>query len=73
MRVWAARTDSYDFTGVQKYRSDVVSKNSAGVTYLMKKNKVTVFNGYGKIARKRIGSLARRPWPFCQLALPLSP
>ena len=42
----------YDWTGVQKYKSDVVTKNSAGVSYLMKKNKVTVFNGYGKIAGK---------------------
>jgi dihydrolipoamide dehydrogenase len=43
---------SYDFEKVQKYKSDVVSKNSAGVSYLMKKNKVTVFNGFGKIAGK---------------------
>ncbi|MFV0389435.1 MAG: dihydrolipoyl dehydrogenase [Pyrinomonadaceae bacterium] len=42
----------YDFEKVQKYKSDVVAKNSAGVTYLMKKNKVTVFNGFGKIAGK---------------------
>lgn len=42
----------YDWTGVQKYKSDVVAKNSAGVTYLMKKNKVTVFNGFGKILGK---------------------
>ncbi|MBK9215179.1 MAG: dihydrolipoyl dehydrogenase [Chloracidobacterium sp.] len=40
---------SFDFPAVQKYKSDVVAKNSAGVTYLMKKNKVTVFNGHGKI------------------------
>lgn len=43
---------SYDWPGVQKYKSDVVAKNSAGVTYLMKKNKVTVFNGFGKIVGK---------------------
>ncbi len=43
---------SYDFERVQKYKSDVVAKNSAGVSYLMKKNKVTVFNGFGKIAGK---------------------
>ena len=43
---------SYDFEKVQKYKSDVVAKNSAGVSYLMKKNKVTVFNGFGKIAGK---------------------
>ena len=27
---------SFDWNGVQKYKSDVVSKNSAGVSYLMK-------------------------------------
>ena len=43
---------SYDFAKVQDYKSGVVSKNSAGVSYLMKKNKVTVFNGFGKIAGK---------------------
>ncbi len=43
---------SYDFEKVQKYKSDVVTKNSAGVSYLMKKNKVTVFNGFGKILGK---------------------
>jgi dihydrolipoamide dehydrogenase len=42
----------FDWGGVQKYKSDVVAKNSAGVTYLMKKNKVTVFNGFGKITGK---------------------
>src|SRR6185503_6194246 len=42
----------YDWPGVQKYKSDVVAKNSAGVTYLMKKNKVTVYNGFGKITGK---------------------
>lgn len=42
----------YDWTGVQKYKSDVVAKNSAGVTYLMKKNKVTVYNGFAKILGK---------------------
>jgi dihydrolipoamide dehydrogenase len=40
---------SYDWPGVQKYKSDVVAKNAAGVTYLMKKNKVQVYNGFGKI------------------------
>lgn len=43
---------SFDWTKVQKYKSDVVAKNSAGVSYLMKKNGVTVFNGFGKIAGK---------------------
>lgn len=43
---------SYDFEKVQKYKSDVVNKNAAGVSYLMKKHKITVFNGFGKITGK---------------------
>ncbi|CAN5757574.1 dihydrolipoyl dehydrogenase [soil metagenome] len=43
---------SYDFEKVQKYKNDVVAKNSAGVTYLMKKNGAKVFNGFGKITGK---------------------
>ena len=43
---------SYDFAKVQEYKSGVVNKNAAGVTYLMKKNKVQVFNGFGKILGK---------------------
>ncbi len=42
----------YDWAGVQNYKSGIVDKNAAGVTYLMKKNKVTVFNGFGKILGK---------------------
>ncbi len=38
------------FADVQKRKDKVVTKNSAGVSYLMKKNKVTVFNGTGKLA-----------------------
>ena len=43
---------SFDWGGVQKYKSDVVAKNSAGVTYLMKENKATIYNGFGKILGK---------------------
>lgn len=47
-----AKDVSYDWAGVQSYKSGIVDKNAAGVTYLMKKHKVAVFNGYGKIAGK---------------------
>lgn len=42
----------FDWTQVMKRKDDIVAKNSSGVTYLMKKNKVTVFNGHGKIVGK---------------------
>ncbi len=38
------------FADVQKRKDKVVMKNSKGVEFLMKKNKVTVFNGTGKLA-----------------------
>ncbi len=38
------------FADVQKRKDKVVAKNSAGVSYLMKKNKVTVFNGTAKLS-----------------------
>lgn len=51
---WGIKVDNlgFDFVQVQKRKSDVVAKNSAGVSYLMKKNKVTTFNGFGKIVGK---------------------
>jgi dihydrolipoamide dehydrogenase len=42
----------FDFPQVQKRKSDIVAKNAAGVSYLMKKNKAAVFNGFGKIIGK---------------------
>jgi dihydrolipoamide dehydrogenase len=38
------------FADVQKRKEKIVTKNSAGVSYLMKKNKVTVFAGTAKLA-----------------------
>ncbi len=38
------------FADVQKSKDKVVLKNSKGIEYLMKKNKVTVFKGTGKLA-----------------------
>src|SRR6186997_3652712 len=37
------------FADVQKRKDKVVMKNSKGIEYLMKKNKVTVFKGTGKL------------------------
>lgn len=51
---WGIKVENlgFDFAQVQKRKADVVAKNSAGVSYLMKKNKVTTFNGFGKIIGK---------------------
>jgi dihydrolipoamide dehydrogenase len=38
------------FADVQRRKEKVVLKNSKGIEYLMKKNKVTVFSGTGKLA-----------------------
>ena len=37
------------FANVQKRKEKVVMKNSKGIEYLMKKNKITSFNGTGKL------------------------
>jgi dihydrolipoamide dehydrogenase len=37
------------FADVQKRKDKVVLKNAKGVEFLMKKNKVTVFNGHGRL------------------------
>lgn len=41
-----------DMEKMAKYRASIVQKNAGGVKYLMKKNKVDVFAGHGRIAGK---------------------
>lgn len=43
---------SIDWAQAQKHKQKIVDKGSAGIDFLMKKNKVTVFKGHGKIAGK---------------------
>ena len=43
---------SLDWAQAQKHKQKVVDKGAAGIDYLMKKNKVTVFKGTGKIVGK---------------------
>ncbi|MEW5739053.1 MAG: dihydrolipoyl dehydrogenase [Myxococcota bacterium] len=43
---------SIDWAQAQKHKQKVVDKGAAGIDFLMKKNKVTVFKGVGKIAGK---------------------
>lgn len=43
---------SVDWAQAQKHKQKVVDKGAAGIDYLMKKNKVTVFKGHGRIAGK---------------------
>ncbi|MFK7982317.1 MAG: FAD-dependent oxidoreductase, partial [Saprospiraceae bacterium] len=42
-----------DFTGMIKRSRNVADGMSKGVTFLLKKNKVTVIKGFGKLARKK--------------------
>ena len=39
-----------DFSKIQDRKNDVVDKNAKGVDFLFRKNKVTVFKGYGTLA-----------------------
>ncbi len=41
-----------DFPAVQKYRAKTVTTNSKGVSFLMRKNKIDVIAGHGRIAGK---------------------
>ncbi len=41
-----------DIAKVQQYKSKVVKKNAGGVQYLMKKNKIDVHFGHGRIVKK---------------------
>lgn len=43
---------SLDWAQAQKHKQKVVDKGAAGIDFLMKKNKVTVFKGYGRVAGK---------------------
>ena len=40
-----------DFTKIQDRKNDVVDKMAKGVDFLLRKNKVTVFKGYGTVVR----------------------
>lgn len=42
-----------DFAKVMSRKEKVVASNAKGVEFLMRKNKITVFNGYGRLDGKR--------------------
>lgn len=45
-----------DYSQVLKRKDMVVTKNAKGVEYLMKKNKITVFKGFGKLTGAKDGA-----------------
>ncbi|TVQ95562.1 MAG: dihydrolipoyl dehydrogenase [Deltaproteobacteria bacterium] len=53
-KTWGIRADGVDvdFAGVQKYRGKVVTQNSKGVAFLMRKNRIEVHQGHGRLAGK---------------------
>jgi len=46
----AAREVRLDLAGAMKHKEKVVRQSTNGITYLMKKNRVDVVNGFGRIA-----------------------
>jgi len=48
-----------DFTQMIARKADVVKQNSDGITYLMKKNKITVFNGHASFVNKNQIAVAK--------------
>lgn len=49
----------FDFAAVVKRSRDVADKSEKGVQYLMKKNKITVVTGYGKLSKHKNGTLVK--------------
>lgn len=49
---WGIKTSGVelDFAGVQGFREKTVAANSKGVSFLMRKNKIDVISGHGRIA-----------------------
>lgn len=45
-----AKDVAFDLPGAVKHKQAVVKASTEGVAYLMKKNKIDVFNGYGRLA-----------------------
>jgi dihydrolipoamide dehydrogenase len=43
------KTQSVDWNQMKSYKQDVVSQNTSGVAFLMKKNKITVLKGWASI------------------------
>lgn len=49
----------FDFAAVVKRSRDVADKSEKGVQYLMKKNKITVVTGYGKLSKHKNGTVVK--------------
>ena len=64
---FAADNIRYDFAKVVKRSRQVAGQLSAGVKGLLKKNKVTVFDGHGKLAGKGKLSVAKDGKPVAEI------
>jgi dihydrolipoamide dehydrogenase len=65
---FAADNIRYDFAKVIKRSRGVAGQLSAGVRHLMKKNKVTVFDGHGKLAGPGKLSVTKDGKPVAEIA-----
>jgi len=65
---FAADNIRFDFQKVIKRSRGVAGQLSAGVKHLMKKNKVTVFDGHGKLAGPGKVSVAKDGKPVAEIA-----
>jgi dihydrolipoamide dehydrogenase len=64
---FAADNIRYDFAKVVKRSRQVAGRLSAGVKGLLKKNKVTVFDGHGKLAGKGKLSVTKNNQPVAEI------
>src|SRR5262249_17894442 len=59
---------SFDLAAVVKRSRDVAGQLNAGVKHLMKKNKITVFEGHGKLAGKGKISVTKDNKPVADIS-----
>ncbi len=67
---FAADNPRYDFAKVVKRSRQVASQLSAGVKHLLKKNKVTVVDGHGKLAGPQRVAVEKDGKPVAELTSP---
>jgi len=65
-----AKNTAFDLNKIVKRSRDIAGQLSAGVKHLLKKNKVTVFDGFGVLAGNQIVKVSKDNQPVAELKAP---
>jgi len=65
-----AKNTAFDLTKIVKRSRDIAGQLSAGVKHLLKKNKVTVFDGFGVLAGNQTVKVSKDNQPVVELKSP---